>query len=103
MVPVLTDRRRAEFLVGAFAWLVALVNFWVWWLEPDHYVGLFGFLSVTVVLAWVTLLPAYFMVIFYRSRRPNGPLKLPVGSRVAMVVTKAPSEPFLIVAVTLNA
>lgn len=103
MVPVLTDRRRAEFLVGAFAWLVALVNFWVWWLEPDHYVGLFGFLSVTVVLAWVTLLPAYFMVIFYRSRRPNGPLQLPVGSRVAMVVTKAPSEPFLIVAVTLNA
>ena len=53
-------------------------------------------------LAWVTLLPAYFMTIFYRARKPNGPLRLPVGSRVAMVVTKAPSEPFSIVATNIG-
>ena len=103
MVPVLTGRRRIEFLVGAFAWLVAFVCFWVWWFDPAHYAGFFGFLTVTVVLAWVTLLPGYFLAVFYRARKPHGPLRLPAGSRVAMVVTKAPSEPFSIVAVTLKA
>jgi cellulose synthase/poly-beta-1,6-N-acetylglucosamine synthase-like glycosyltransferase len=103
MVRVLTGRQRVEFLVGATAWLAALASFWIWWFDPAHYIGLFGFLTVTAVLAWVTLLPAYFMAVFYRSRRPSGPLCLPVGSRVAMVVTKAPSEPFAIVAETLKA
>jgi cellulose synthase/poly-beta-1,6-N-acetylglucosamine synthase-like glycosyltransferase len=103
MVRVLTGRQRVEFLVGATAWLAALASFWTWWFDTAHYVGLFGFLTVTAVLAWVTLLPAYFMAVFYRSRRPHGPLRLPTGSRVAMVVTKAPSEPFAIVAETLKA
>ncbi|GLS39407.1 N-acetylglucosaminyltransferase [Mesorhizobium tianshanense] len=103
MVPLLTGYRRIEFLVGVFVWFAAVVYFWVWWFDPTHYVDFFGFLTVTVVLAWVTLLPAYFLAIFYRGRKPSGPLRLPAGSRVAMVVTKAPSEPFSIVAVTLKA
>ncbi|MDW6023476.1 glycosyltransferase [Mesorhizobium sp. BAC0120] len=103
MVRILTGRHRVEFLLGALAWLAALVNFWIWWFDPAHFVGLSGFLTVTAVLAWVTLLPGYFLAIFYRSRRPDGPLRLPAGSRVAMVVTKAPSEPFAVVAETLQA
>lgn len=103
MTPVLTGSRRVEFLAGVFAWLVALGYFWLWWFEPTHYIGFFGFMTVTVVLAWVTLLPAYFLVVFYRARKPDGPLRLPAGSRAAMVVTKAPSEPFSVVAVTLEA
>lgn len=103
MVPVLTGRRRTEYLLGAVAWLAALVYFWAWWFKPGHYTSLSGFVSVTLVVAWVTLLPAYFLVVFYRARKPNGPLRLPAGSRVAMVVTKAPSEPFSVVATTLKA
>lgn len=103
LVPVLTGRHRVEFLVGALGWLAALVWFWSWWFDPAHYIGLFGFVTITAVLAWVTLLPAYFLVIFYRSRKPHGALRLPAGSRVAMVVTKAPSEPFLVVTKTLEA
>jgi cellulose synthase/poly-beta-1,6-N-acetylglucosamine synthase-like glycosyltransferase len=103
MVPVLTGSRKTEYCVGAAIWLALLVYFWSWWLRPEHYIGFWGFASVTAILAWVTLLPGYFMVIFYRARKPNGALKLPAGSRVAMVVTKAPSEPFSIVATTLKA
>jgi cellulose synthase (UDP-forming) len=103
MVPVLTGRRRIEYLIGAFAWLAALVYFWVWWFQPGHYIGLSGFVSVTLVVAWVTLLPGYFLAVFYRGSKPNGRLRLPAGSRVAMVVTKAPSEPFSVVATTLKA
>ncbi|MGO8112792.1 hypothetical protein AB9E26_36495, partial [Rhizobium leguminosarum] len=60
-------------------------------------VDAFGTITVSLVLAWVTALPAYFIVVFYRAARPNGPLRLPAGSRVAMVVTKAPAEPFSVV------
>jgi cellulose synthase (UDP-forming) len=49
-------------------WLVALVYFWAWWFNPAHYTGPFGYFAATATVAWVTLLPAYFMAIFYRAR-----------------------------------
>lgn len=103
MTPILQGHRRAEYLVGATLWAAALVYFWRWWFEPAHYVDLSGSILVTLVLAWVTIIPAYFIVVFYRARKPHGRLRLPAGSRVAMVVTKAPSEPFAVVARTLRA
>lgn len=103
MVPLLSGYRRAEYLAGACVWLLALAYFWTWWIDPSHYLGLFGFLTVTLPLAWVTFLPGYFLAVFNRGRKPDGPLRLPAGSRVAMVVTKAPSEPFSVVTATLEA
>jgi cellulose synthase (UDP-forming) len=102
-VPVLRGYRQKEYLAGAAIWLAMLFYFWAWWLRPEHYIGFWGFTLVTAILAWVTLLPAYFIALFYRAQKPHGPLRLPVGSRVAMVVTKAPSEPFSVVATTLKA
>lgn len=102
LVPLMSRSRRVEYLVGVSIWFAALVYFWVWWLDPAHYVGLAGYVVATATVAWVTLLPAYFMFIFYRAKTPAGPLQLPAGSRVAMVVTKAPSEPFSVVAETLR-
>ena len=103
LVRIFTGYRKAEYLAGVAIWSFALFNFWAWWLKPEHHIDLLGSIVVTAVLAWVTLLPAYFLAVFYRGRRPNGPLRLPAGSRIAMVVTKAPSEPFPIVAETLRA
>jgi len=103
LVRIFTGYRKAEYLAGVAIWTFALLNFWAWWLKPEHHIDLLGSIVVTAVLAWVTLLPAYFLAVFYRGRRPNGPLRLPAGSRIAMVVTKAPSEPFPIVAETLRA
>ncbi|MEI5680677.1 glycosyltransferase family 2 protein [Mesorhizobium sp. CCNWLW179-1] len=103
MVPVFAGWRRVEYLLGAGLWMAALVYFWRWWLEPANHIQLAGSILVTAILAWVTLLPVYFVVLFFRARRPNGPLRLPASSRIAMVVTKAPSEPFPVVADTLLA
>ena len=103
LVPVLAGSRRVEYLVLAGLWALALLYFWAWWLEPRHHNDAFGSVIVSVVLIWITLLPAYFIVIFYRATKPNGPLRLPAESRVAMVVTKAPSEPFSVVRKTLQA
>lgn len=100
---VFAGRSRRVFAVGFLAWGGLAVTFWLWWLRPEHVVDLPRFIAVSFVLAWVTLQPLYFMAIFSGARRPHGPLALPPGSRVAMVVTKAPSEPFAIVAETLEA
>ncbi len=102
-VPVFTGWRRVEYILGALVWAAAVLYFWYWWLEPANHVNLVGSILVTAILAWVTLLPAYFIILFFRALRPNGPLNLPATSRIAMVVTKAPSEPFEIVAETLRA
>lgn len=103
MVPVLRGYQRAEYVACVGLWLIALAFFWRWWLLPAHHVNPAGSVLVTMILAWVTMLPAYFMAVFYRAQKPNGELRLPAGSRVAMVVTKAPSEPFAVVERTLRA
>ncbi|AGB75592.1 glycosyl transferase, group 2 family protein (plasmid) [Rhizobium tropici CIAT 899] len=103
MTPVLQGRKRAEYMVCAALWLAALGYFWSWWLAPAHHVDALGSILVTLVLAWVTIIPAYFIIVFFRAEKPTGELRLPAGSRIAMVVTKAPSEPFSVVARTLDA
>jgi cellulose synthase/poly-beta-1,6-N-acetylglucosamine synthase-like glycosyltransferase len=51
----------------------------------------------------VSFCPLYFFVIFYSGKVPNPALPVPRDYRVAMVVTKAPSEPFEVVRETLEA
>ncbi len=103
LVPLLSPSQKVEYRIGAAAWLAALLYFWIWWLQPEHNIGAFRYGLVTLVLAWVTLLPLYFITIFLNSKTPSSTAAVPPGSRVAMVVTKAPSEPFSVVAETLKA
>jgi cellulose synthase (UDP-forming) len=99
---ILTGHREAAYVAGALIWLATLAFLWAWWLSANHMNGTTSFLVVSAVLAWSTLLPFYCVIVFYKSVRPVGPLKIPSGARVAMVVTKAPSEPFAVVAETLE-
>jgi cellulose synthase (UDP-forming) len=102
MVALMSRAQRAEYLAGIAAWCAALVYFWIWWLDPAHFSATARYVMATAAVAWITLLPTYFMLVFYRARIPSGPLRLPPGSRIAMVVTKAPSEPFDVVSATLE-
>lgn len=103
LVPVMQGYQRFEYIVGVSLWLATFAYFWVWWLQAEHHIDLFGSIIATSVLICLTMLPAYFLVVFYCAVKPNGPLRIPHGSRIAMVVTKAPSEPFSVVAETLQA
>lgn len=103
MAPIFTGRKRVEYLAGVALWAASIVYLWQWWLTSVDDIQLAGTLLVTALLAWITILPVYFITVFFNARRPAGPLRIPVGSRIAMVVTKAPSEPFGIVAATLRA
>ncbi|TIP30135.1 MAG: glycosyltransferase [Mesorhizobium sp.] len=103
MVPVFTGRKRVEYIMGAVLWAMAVAFFWQWWVFGATHTNMVGSILVTALLAWITLLPVYFITIFFNARRPHGRLRISAGSRVAMVVTKAPSEPFAVVAETLRA
>ena len=93
---------KGRYVAGALGWLAALALFWAWWLEPERNIGMASFVLLSALLAWTTLLPLYFVILFYYAVRPAGPLRIPPDARVAMVVTKAPSEPFGVVAETLE-
>ncbi|OWO91344.1 N-acetylglucosaminyltransferase [Rhizobium esperanzae] len=100
--PVFTGRKRVAYGFGILCWLAALGYFWSWWCQSAHIISWPAFVLVTVVLAWITLVPAYFILIFLDARTIGSRALLPQG-RVAMVVTKAPSEPFAVVRATLQA
>ena len=100
--PVFTGRKKAINYAGIFLWLVTLAFFWRWWLEPSHVYTAARYAAVSIVLFWVTLIPAYFIVIFANARIPSRRAEPLPEQRVAMVVTKTPSEPLSLVKKTLQ-
>ncbi|MDO5527906.1 MAG: glycosyltransferase, partial [Paracoccus sp. (in: a-proteobacteria)] len=100
--PLFNTYQRIAYIALASIWLAALIYFWSWWLRPEHINGIGAYIVVSLVLAWITLLPLYFVGIFYFAKIPAA-RSLPNSAKVAMVVTKAPSEPLSIVQRTLQA
>src|SRR6478609_4272509 len=76
LVEVMTRRQRWTFRALVAIWLVSLLAFWVWWLRPEHIQGAFGIIVSSVILAWHTLLPAWYFFFVDRMRRPNEKLPL---------------------------
>ncbi|MGO4910596.1 glycosyltransferase family 2 protein [Pseudorhodobacter sp. W20_MBD10_FR17] len=103
LAPVLTRRSRSRYVWLVGLWLVAAAIFWAWWLTPAHVIASGRYALVTLCLFWIFFLQAYFLAMLLRARqavpRHDGP---PLGP-IAMVVTKAPSEPFSVVHKTLLA
>jgi cellulose synthase (UDP-forming) len=100
--PLMNHAQKVQYWIWVAFLLGALAYFWFWWLRPEHNIGTFNYALNLVVVAWVTLLPLYLILIVARARVLTQ-LPVPPGYRVAMVVTKAPSEPFPLVRETLEA
>jgi cellulose synthase (UDP-forming) len=101
-VPVMTIGERWVFTMLLAAWAGALYFFWSWWLSSGHVVTLFGMIANSLMFFWVMLVPGTFYVHLARMARTN-PVLPPPRLRVAMIVTKAPSEPWEVVRRTLRA
>jgi cellulose synthase (UDP-forming) len=101
--PLLRGTGRYGYLGVAVMWGLAGLWFWPWWLDPAKVLDPLWHMLITLVLVWLYLVPVYFIVIAGQARRWAKPLHLPADTRIAMVVTKAPSEDFLVVAATLRA
>lgn len=84
-------------------WLVSLIYFWHWWFQPQHLSSQLGTFINSALILWTMIMPGYYFFFVYQMKRPNPRIKIPQTWRVAMVVTKAPSEPLSIVQKTLLA
>ena len=103
LIPLMAGAERREFLALTAIWLVALGVFWAWWLREDHNAGNVRFLVNSALVFWTTMIPGYFVLVFSRSRVSDPARPPPTGARVAIVVTRAPSEPFAVIRRTLEA
>jgi cellulose synthase/poly-beta-1,6-N-acetylglucosamine synthase-like glycosyltransferase len=101
-VSVMSEEQKLKFKALVALWISALIWFWVWWLRQDHIVTLWGLVINSIVIGWTLVLPGYYFFFVYRMKIANPEIKPPEGS-YAMVVTKAPSEPWSVVAKTLTA
>jgi cellulose synthase/poly-beta-1,6-N-acetylglucosamine synthase-like glycosyltransferase len=102
LVPVMSARQRVVFAALLGLWFAALTYFWRWWLQSGHVVTPFGMVVNSAMFVWTLFLPGVFFLHLARMARPNPALGIP-ELRVAIIVTKAPSEPWEVVARTLRA
>lgn len=101
-VPVLTRPDRVRVIALIACWAVLLAVFWVWWLRPSHVVTPMGLGLNSLVLLYVSTLPLMYVCAVLRLRRVDRAVPIP-RLRTAIVVTKAPSEPWSVVEKTLRA
>jgi cellulose synthase (UDP-forming) len=99
-VPALAARDRMVVAGLTVAWLACVAWFWVWWLQPENRVNWVGLLATSVVPLYLSCEPISYLLAANRLRRVDLPLP---SLRVAFVVTRAPSEPWLVARTTLSA
>jgi cellulose synthase/poly-beta-1,6-N-acetylglucosamine synthase-like glycosyltransferase len=101
LVSPFSQRERIQLRALVLLWACAdSLLFW-WWFQTDHVIDWPSYVIASLALIWVVCLPGYFFFFLLRARVPNPRVALPSRLRVAMVVTKAPCEPFSIVQQTL--
>ncbi|WP_227284172.1 glycosyltransferase family 2 protein [Boseongicola sp. H5] len=101
--PLFTGRKRVKYNLLALVWAIAAVWFWAWWLRPEHIIEGSRYWVVTAALGWLFFLQIFFIAVFRQAKVPAVDPPDPAKVRVAMIVTKTPSEPFSIVRRTLQA
>ena len=103
LMPLLSPTQKFIHSSAALGWVVAVIYFWTWWLDPSHNIGTAWYVLNSMVLAWLTAVPLYFLCLYTRASLSRSDIELDPACRVAMVVTKAPSEPWGVVRETLQA
>jgi cellulose synthase (UDP-forming) len=100
---LLTTRQRLILLGLVLVWALATASAIRWWVEPQHWASTTGIVlnSLPLGIEFIVL-PIWFYWWLWRMRRPNPELAVP-QLRTAMIVTKAPSEPWAVVRTTLEA
>ena len=100
-VSVMSVKQKGVFWFFLLLWALSLGSFWRWWLEPSHVVTAPTFIFNTLLLIWFTGQVGWYLFFVGRMREPDPECDVPRG-RVAIIVTKAPSEPWPVVQQTLE-
>ncbi len=100
----LLDRRQRAITVGFFVlWAGLAIRFVLWWLRPEHRADWFGLIATSAVIGFTLLLPLWLFFTALNARLPRRPGEADGLDRVAMIVTKAPAEPWPLVRRTIEA
>jgi cellulose synthase (UDP-forming) len=100
---VLQGRDRVLMILIDLAWIACVINFFFWWAQPGHQISIGRTIIVVSLMSYrAVLFPAQSVIYMSRARRVNPRIAVP-RMRVAMVVTKAPSEPWDVVRKTICA
>ena len=103
---MLTDiwSKKDKFVLNTLVilWLTALSMFFHWWIQYKHVGTSMGFFLTSLVLLWTYGLPAYCFVFILKMKTPDKGMEINQQYRIAMIVTKAPSEPLSILQKTLE-
>ncbi len=71
LVPLMSGRQKLLFYAGTAVWMVSLVYFWAWWLQPAHNFGTVRYIALSLLLAWIMLMPLYFVAVLFNDKQPN--------------------------------
>lgn len=100
LVSIFSPMQKAVFGSFVLLWLVNGLYFWVWWMQ--QFTTTVGYIVSTLLLAWIYAMSLYFLYFASKMKIADPTMDIP-EFRVAMVVTKAPSEPWELVKKTLEA
>lgn len=103
LVDVLSRKQKRQVTILIVLWGISVGFFTDWWFQSKHIGDPWLFAFNTFVLGWGIIMPAYYFYFLRRMKKPNPELSIPADWRVAMVVTRAPSEPFSMAQQTLLA
>lgn len=98
----LSRRDRLKVAAITVLWTAAFIAFWHWWLDAEHLAGRTGLVLNSVLLLYLSYLNGYFVLMANRLRMVNPDIEVP-ALRTALIVTKAPSEPWDVARTTILA
>jgi cellulose synthase/poly-beta-1,6-N-acetylglucosamine synthase-like glycosyltransferase len=101
--PAFTPAQRRGYGMAVALWAALVLWFAFWWFQTGHNIGTGRFVLVSSGLVWLYFLQAWFLYFFLRACRPRSRSNVVGPYRVAMIVTKTPSEQFMLLQVTLRA
>lgn len=102
LIGLMDARAYRQFWFLVVSWATGLVIFYSWWFRLEHVSHWVGFIVNTLLVTWTACLPGYFIFFVSRMKRVDPTISIPGAWRVAMVTTRAPSEPFELVQETLK-
>lgn len=102
--PLLTRGQRIKLFLAILPSILVLLPYLYWWFDPSHHVSLLFSLGASYIVCYEIHSPFWLYFFVFRSVKPNSKtFNPPLNGKVAMVVTKAPSEPWERVKITLRA
>ena len=88
----LSRGQRVVYWALTALWAVVVLQFWRWWLAPEHHGALGLYVATSIPLAYLTtVLPSFYWFFVGRMRRPVHQEPAP-GRRVALITLCVPSH-----------